>query len=55
MTSQQFPAAPGDAAMHRQDHAVAEDTFCRIVAVHPHLDSAGACLRTALTEVVRWN
>ena len=29
--------------------------FRRTLEVHPHLDSARENLRTALTEVVKWN
>ena len=33
----------------------AADLFRRTLAVHPHLDNARQNLRTALTEVVKWN
>jgi len=33
----------------------AADLFRRALAVHPHLESGRANLRTALNELVKWN
>jgi tetratricopeptide (TPR) repeat protein len=52
-----FGALSGQGLCHLAlgQHSEAADLFRRTLAVHPHLDSARENLRTALTEVVRWN
>ena len=52
-----FGALSGQGLCHLAlgQHSEDADLFRRTLAVHPHLDSALENLRTALTEVVRWN
>jgi tetratricopeptide (TPR) repeat protein len=52
-----FGALSGQGLCHVAlgEHREAADLFRRTLAVHPHLESARANLRTALHEVVKWN
>ena len=52
-----FGALSGQGLCHMAlgQYREAADLFRRTLAVHPHLQSARENLRTALTELVRWN
>jgi len=52
-----FGALSGQGLCHLAlgQHREAADLFRRTLAVHPHLYSARENLRTALTELARWN
>jgi tetratricopeptide (TPR) repeat protein len=52
-----FGALSGQGLCHMAlgEHRDAADLFRRALAVHPHLESGRANLRTALQELVRWN
>ena len=52
-----FGALSGQGLCHLAlgQHREAADMLRRALAVHPHLDGARANLRTALTELTRWN
>jgi tetratricopeptide (TPR) repeat protein len=55
--SNHFGALSGQGLCHLAlgQYREAADLFRRTLAVHPYLDSARENLRTALTELVRWN
>jgi tetratricopeptide (TPR) repeat protein len=52
-----FGALSGQGLCHLAlgEHREAADLFRRALAVHPHLDGARSNLKTAITELVRWN
>jgi len=52
-----FGALSGQGLCHMAlgEYREAADLFRRTLAVHPHLDSGRANLRTAVNEVVKWN
>jgi tetratricopeptide (TPR) repeat protein len=52
-----FGALSGQGLCHMAlgQHRAAADLFRRTLAVYPHLESARENLRTALSEVVKWN
>jgi tetratricopeptide (TPR) repeat protein len=52
-----FGALSGQGLCHMAlgQYREAAALFRRTLAVHPHLDSGRANLRTALNEVVKWN
>jgi tetratricopeptide (TPR) repeat protein len=52
-----FGALSGQGLCHLalEQYREAADCFRRTLAVHPHLDSGRANLRTALHELVKWN
>jgi tetratricopeptide (TPR) repeat protein len=52
-----FGALSGQGLCHLalEQHQEAADCFRRTLAVHPHLESARTNLRSALSEVVKWN
>jgi tetratricopeptide (TPR) repeat protein len=52
-----FGALSGQGLCHLAlgDYREAADLFRRALAVHPHLSGARANLRTAVTELVKWN
>jgi tetratricopeptide (TPR) repeat protein len=52
-----FGALSGQGLCHLAlgEYREAADLFRRALAVHPHLESGRANLRTALNELVRWN
>jgi tetratricopeptide (TPR) repeat protein len=52
-----FGALSGQGLCHLAlgQYREAADLFRRTLAVHPHLDSGRANLRTAVNEVVKWN
>jgi tetratricopeptide (TPR) repeat protein len=52
-----FGALSGQGLCHMAlgQHSAAADLFRRTLAVYPHLDSALENLRSALSEVVKWN
>jgi tetratricopeptide (TPR) repeat protein len=52
-----FGALSGQGLCHLAlgQHPEAAELFRRALAVHPHLDGAKANLKTALTELARWN
>jgi tetratricopeptide (TPR) repeat protein len=52
-----FGALSGQGLCHLAlgEYREAADLFRRTLAVHPHLDSGRANLRTAVNELVKWN
>ena len=52
-----FGALSGQGLCHLAlgEHREAADLFRRALAVHPHLASARVNLRTAMSELVKWN
>jgi tetratricopeptide (TPR) repeat protein len=52
-----FGALSGQGLCHMAlgEYREAADLFRRTLAVHPHLDSGRANLRTAVNELVKWN
>lgn len=52
-----FGALSGQGLCHLAlgEHGEAAALFRRALAVHPHLDGARANLRTAVSELVKWN
>ena len=52
-----FGALSGQGLCHLMlsEFREAADLFRRALAVHPHLESGRANLRTALNELVKWN
>jgi tetratricopeptide (TPR) repeat protein len=52
-----FGALSGQGLCHMAlgEYREAEGLFRRTLAVHPHLDSGRANLRTAVNELVKWN